>query len=565
MNRLIIALSILFTYSVSQACTNFLITKGASHDGSTMISYNADSHTLYGELYHWPAATYPEGTMLDIYDWDSGKYLGKIKQVLETYNVVGNMNEYQVAIGETTFGGLKELHHQKDAIIDYGSLMYIALQRSKSAREAVKIIAELLAEYGYASHGESFSIMDKNEVWVMEMVGKGEFGKGALWVARLIPDGYISAHANQARIQKFPLKYKNGGISSDELDKIFDPKVNTVYAADVIDFAMQHGFYKGRKKDFSFSDVYAPVDFGGARFCESRVWSMFRQVNSDMEKYESYAMGFDLKNRMPLFIKPDRKISLKNMIAFMGDHFEGTKMDFRNDPGAGAFGLPYRWRGLTWKVDDVEYFNERSTSTQQTGFTFVAQGRNNYEDPIGGILWFGVDDSYFTVYNPIFCGVLSVPKSYRKGFGNMMQFEPDAAFWVFNQVSNLAYTRYSYIAPFVKEEQERIENKFMTSIDIISEAANKLYKVDKELGLQYITDYSVTQADNTVQIWKELYKFLFVKFVDGNIKKTEGKKFIDNGNGKNIPAYPDQPGYSKEVYKEIIKETGDRYKMRSTK
>ena len=562
MNRFIIVLTLVFSYSLSNACTNFLISKGATTDGSTMISYNADSHTLYGELYYWAAANYPEGTMLDVYDWDSGEYRGKIKQALHTYNVVGNMNEYQVAIGETTFGGLKELHHQKGAIIDYGSLIYITLQRSKNAREAIKVIAELLAEYGYASHGESFSIMDKNEVWIMEMVGKGAFGKGAVWVARLIPEGYISAHANQARIQGFPLKYSKGGISSKQIDKIFDPGVNTVYAYDVISFAKDHGFYKGKDKDFSFSDVYAPVDFGGARFCESRVWSMFRQVNNDMDKYESYAMGFDLKNRMPLFIKPDRKISLKDMIAFMGDHFEGTKMDFRDDPGSGAFGLPYRWRGLTWKIDGTEYFNERSTSTQQTGFTFIAQGRSQYSDPVGGILWFGVDDSYFTVYNPIFCGIRSVPKSYEKGFGNMMQFEPDAAFWVFNQVSNLAYTRYNTIAPYIKQEQGEIEDNYIKSIDIISDAADKLYKVDKDLGLQYITDYSVNQAENAVKKWKELYGFLFAKFVDGNIKKTDGKKFIDNGNGKHIPVYPDQPGYGEKVYREIIKETGDRYKMR---
>jgi len=562
MNKLILSFVLLFSYLNSNACTNFLITKGASVDGSTMISYNADSHVQYGELYHWPAATYAEGAMLDVYDWDSGKYYGKIKQALHTYNVVGNMNEFQLAIAETTFGGRKELYHQKGALIDYGSLIYITLQRSKSAREAIKTMTELIAEYGYASHGESFSIMDKNEVWVLELVGKGEFGKGGLWVARLIPDGYITAHANQARIRKFPLKYKNGGISSDNIDKIFDPKVNTVYASDVISFAKERGFYSGKDKDFSFSDVYAPVDFGGARFCESRVWSMFRQVNDDMGQYESYAMGFDLTNRMPLFIKPNRKISLKDMISFMGDHFEGTKMDFREDPGAGAFELPYRWRQLTWKIDGQEYFNERSTSTQQTAFTFIAQGRGKYPDPIGGILWFGVDDSYFTVYNPIFCGITSVPKSYERGFGNIMKFEKDAAFWVFNQVSNLAYTRYNAIAPIVKTEQSKIEDKFIKSIDIISDAASKLYKVDKNLGLEYITDYSVNQAENTIKKWKNLYEFLFTKFMDGNIKKTKGKQFIKNGNGKNIPVYPNQPGYGEKTYRKIIKATGDRYKMR---
>jgi len=562
MKKNLLSLIITFLYLQATACTNFLITKGASTDGSTMISYNADSHTLYGELYYWAPATYPEGTMLDIYDWDSGKYHGKIKQALQTYNVVGNMNEFQVAIGETTFGGLGELHHQKDAIIDYGSLIYIALQRSKSAREAIKVMTELVAEYGYTSHGESFSIMDANEVWILEMIGKGKFDKGAVWVARLIPDGYICAHANQARIMKFPLDYKNGGISSLEIEKIYDPEVNTIYAADVISFAKKHGFYTGKDEDFSFSDVYAPVSFGGARFCESRVWSMFRQVNDDMDKYEDYAMGFNLTNRIPLFIKPDRKIGLKDMISFMGDHFEGTKMDFREDIGAGPFGLPYRWRGLTWKVDGQTYFNERSTSTQQTGFTFIAQGRDQYPNPVGGILWFGVDDAYFTVYNPIFCGIRDVPVYYRQGYGNMMQFEENAAFWVFNQVSNLAYTRYNTIGPIVKEEQSMLEDKFIKSIGPISEAATKLFEIDKNLGLEYITDYSVNQADNIVQYWKKLYRFLFVKFMDGNIKKTDGRKFIDNGTGKNIPAYPDQPGYGEKTYRKIIEETGDRYKMR---
>ncbi len=562
MRIVISVVSFLLLYTNSFACTNFLITKGASQNGTNMISYNADSHTLYGELYHWAASTYAPGTMLDVYDWDSGKYLGKIKQALETYNVVGNMNEYQVAIGETTFGGLKELYHQKDAIIDYGSLMYITLQRAKSAREAIKIIADLLAEYGYASHGESFSIMDKDEVWVLEMVGKGKFGKGAVWVARMVPDGYICAHANQARIMQFPQKYKDGGISSTQFDKLFDKKVNTIYAADVISFAKDNGFYNGSDEDFSFSDVYAPVDFGGARFCESRVWSMFRQVNNDMEQYKDYAMGFNLENRMPLFVKPNKKISLKDMIAFMGDHFEGTDMDFRDDPGAGPFGLPYRWRGLTWKVDDQKYFNERSTATQQTGFTFIAEARDKYPDPIGGILWFGVDDSYFTVYNPIFCGITDVPKYYKEGFGSMTEYEHKAAFWVFNRVSNLAYTRYNLIAPIVKAEQTKLEEKFIKSIDAISEAATKIYAIDQKFGIEYITDYSVSQGDNTVLKWDELYEFLFTKFVDGNVKKTEGRDFIDNGNNRGIPAYPNQPGYGEEKYRSIIEKTGDRYKMR---
>lgn len=562
MIRIISFVLVMLMYQITFACTNFLITKGASADGTPMISYSADSHILFGELYHWPAASYPEGTMLDIYDWDSGKFMGKIKQARQTYNVVGNMNEFQVAIGETTYGGREELGNQEGAVMDYGSLIYIALQRSKSAREAIKVIAELMAEYGYASHGESFSIMDKNEVWIMELIGKGKYEKGAVWVAMMIPDGYICGHANQARIMQFPRKYKDGAISSKEMDKIFDPKVNVIYADDVVSFAKTNGFYSGEDKDFSFSDVYAPVDFGAARFCEARVWSMFRQVNSGMDKYENYAMGHDLTNRMPLFIKPDRKISLKDMMAFMGDHYEGTKMDFSKDIGAGAYESPYRWRPMTWKIDSTEYFHERSTSTQQTGFTFIAQGRDKYPDPVGGILWFGVDDSYFTVYNPMFCGMTDVPLHYKEGYGSMLEFKSDAAFWVFNQVSNLAYSRYNLIGPVVKEHQTALTDKFLKSIDPVSEAAAKIYNNDKDLALEFITNYSVSQGEKTVRYWMDLYGFLFAKFVDGNVKKTEGMKLLDNGNGKNIPPSPIQPGLGEKALREIIQQTGDRYKAR---
>ncbi len=551
---------LIIIFSSSFACTNFLVTKGASADGSTMISYNADSHLLYGELYHWAAATYPEGTLLDVYEWDTGKFLGKIKQARRTYNVIGNINEYQVAIGETTYGGRKELHHQPKAQVDYGSLMYIALQRSKSAREAIKVMTTLVNEYGYYSHGESFSIADKDEVWILEMIGKGETELGAVWVARMIPDGYICGHANQSRITTFPRREKDGAIPFSKINKIFDKKITTVYADDVISFAKKHGFYKGKDKNFSFSDTYAPLDFGAARFCEARVWAMFRQANADMEQYEGYAMGFNLENRMPLWIKPDHKITLKDMIRFMGDHFEGTKMDMTKDVGAGAFENPYRWRPLTWKVDGVEYMNERATATQQTGFTFITQGRNWLPDPIGGIIWFGVDDAALTVYNPIFCGSTRAPDSYKQGFGSMTEFNPDAAFWVFNQVSNFAYTRYNYMAPIIKDVQATIEDKFIRSNDDISKVAAQLYQKDKDLALDFITDYSTTQADNTVKEWKTLYRFLFTKFMDGNIKKTEGRTFIDNGENRGIPVYPDQPGYGEDWYRLIIEKTGDKLK-----
>ncbi|MBW6460945.1 MAG: C69 family dipeptidase, partial [Bacteroidales bacterium] len=373
----------------SVACTNFLITKGASKDGSVMITYAADSHTLYGELYHWPAATWPAGSMLDVYEWDTGKFLGQIPQVPVTYNVVGNINEHQVAIGETTYGGRRELGSQPGAIMDYGSLMYIALQRSKTAREAIKVIAELMNDHGYASSGESISVADANEAWIFEMIGKGEGQKGAVWVALKVPDGYVSAHANQARITTFPRADGKKSITFKQRDKLMNPSVECFYADDVITFAREKGYFNGKDDDFSFSDVYAPVDFGGARFCEIRVWSFFKDINKDMQQYYDYVVGHikhdDVfpdgrknengfaTNRMPLWIKPDRLIDVHEVMNFMRDHLEGTPLDMALDAGAGPFGKPYRWRPLTFKVDDVTYCNERATATQQTGFWFVTQ------------------------------------------------------------------------------------------------------------------------------------------------------------------------------------------------
>ena len=429
----------LLMISESNACTNFLITKGASTDGSTMITYAADSHTLFGELYYRPAADYPEGAMFDVYEWDTGKFLGKIPQVRHTYSVVGNMNEHQVAIGETTYGGRKELHHQPSATVDYGTLMYVALQRAKTAREAIKVMTDLVAEFGYYSEGESFSVSDPNEVWIFEMIGKGEGEKGAVWVARKVPDGYICGHANQARITTFSYQKKNDFTSTTQ---------DTYNSQDVISFARKKGYFKGKDKDFSFSDTYAPVDFGGARWCEMRVWAMFRSVNSNLDQYADYAKGIVKKgandyavNRMPLWIKPDKKISVHDVMNLMRDHLEGTEFDMTKDIGAGPFGLPYRWRGLSWKVDSVEYGNERATSTQQTGFSFVAQSRSWLPNPIGGIFWFSVDDAASSVYNPMYCGMTRVPETYAVGNGNMVHFSDNAAFWVFNQVSNFAYLK----------------------------------------------------------------------------------------------------------------------------
>ena len=431
--------------NVGHACTNFLVGKAATLDGSTLISYNADSYFLFGALYQYPAATYPAGTLLDVHDWDSGKYLGKINQVEKTYSVVGNMNEHQVSIGETTFGGRTELV-DSTAIMDYGSLIYIALQRSKTAREAIKVMTDLVAEYGYYSEGESFSIADPNEIWIMEMIGKGKNNKGAVWVAQRIPDDCVSAHANQARITTFP----------------YDDKNNCLYAEDVIAFAREKGYFKGKNKDFSFSDTYAPLDYVALRACEARVWSFFRKVDPSMEKYITYIKG-ETAERMPLWIKPVVKLSAQKIKEYMRDQYEGTEFDMTKGIAAGPFGSKLRCSPLTFKVDSVEYVHERPTATQQTGFTFVAQMRSWMPDYIGGILWFGVDDAATGLYVPMYCGITRIPECYRPDNGSLLDYSATSAFWTYNSVANYAYSKYSYMLPDIKKVQT---NGKMTSMHL---------------------------------------------------------------------------------------------------
>lgn len=535
----IVIISLFFIQDFVSACTNLLVTKGASKDGSTMISYTADSHTLYGELYHWPAADYPPGTMLKIFEWDTGEYKGEIPQVAHTYNVIGNMNEHQLAIGETTYGGREELHNPS-GIMDYGSLIYIALQRAKTAREAINIIADLMENYGYCSEGESFSISDPNEVWIMEIIGKGPDKKGAVWVSRRIPDGYICGHANQSRIQTFPLN---------------DPD-NCLYEKDVINLAREKGWFNGKDEEFSFSDTYNPVDFGGARFCEARVWAMFNRVKKGFgEQYLDYAMGKNLKNRMPLWIKPDEKISLYEAMELMRDHYENTPMDMNNDVGAGPYKVPIRWRPMTWKInkdDKVTYLHERATSTQQTGFSFVTQSRSWLPDAVGGIFWFGVDDTYTTVYTPMYTSIIETPSNFAAGNGSMMEFSDSAAFWIFNQVSNFAYTRWIDMIPEIRDLQRELEMSYINNSANIDEKAVELYNQNPELAVKFLTEYSVSKGSQTFSAWKKLYANLFTKFMDGNIKTVDpDKKF---------PTVK-QPGYGTEWYKLIVKETGDRFKV----
>jgi len=558
--RLIAAMTILLALlpgTGSQACTNFLFTKGATADGSTMITYSADSHVLYGELYFWPAADYPEGAMLDVTEWDTGKPMGKIPQVRHTWSVVGNMNEHQVAIGETTYGGREELAEQPGAIMDYGSLMYIALQRAKTAREAIRVISELMDTYGYASSGESFSVSDPNEVWIMEMIGKGKGEKGAVWVALLVPDGYVCGHANQARITTFSYQKSNN----------WDDASATCYnAPDVISFARKMGWYDGPDSEFSFSDTYAPVNFGGARFCEARVYAMFNRVNGNMKSYEPYARGEIqhgkhgyASNRMPLWIKPDHKVTVKEVMDLMRDHYEGTSMDMNNDLGAGPFQTPYRWRPMTWSVDSVNYCHERATSTQQTGFVFVAQSRSWLPDPIGGIFWFSVDDTYTNCYAPMYCGILRVPEPYAVGNGDMLTYSPTSAFWTFTFVSNWAYTKYDYMIKDIQKVQNRLENMFINATPANDKQALALYNQDPQSGREFLTDYSVAMGNYTVDTWRELGQYLLVKYHDGNVKKEKDGKFERNQWG--VPVGPSQPGYPEWWLREIVKDHGEQVKV----
>jgi dipeptidase len=536
-NKYLVTLILFSIFTIENAipCTNFLVTRGAAKDGSTMISYSADSHVLFGELYHYPAKDFPAGAMRDVYEWDTGRFLGKIPEARHTYSVTGNMNEHQLAIGETTYTGREELQ-DTTGIMDYGSLIYIALQRAKTAREVIQLMDQLMSEYGYYSTGESFSIADANEVWIMELIGKGPGNKGAVWVARKIPEGYVCGHANQSRITTFPLN---------------DPE-NCLYAKDVISFARSKGYFSGNDEDFSFSDAYAPVDFSGARFCDARVWSGFRKVADGMDEYADYAKGENLHHRLPLWVKANKKLGVEDVMDMMRDYYQGTDLDMTRDIGAGPNKTIVRWRPMTWKVDGKSYLNERAISTQQTGFSFITQSRSWLPDPVGGILWFGVDDTYSTVYTPMYCGMNAVPPSFAKGNGSMMEFTPDAAFWVFNQVSNLAYTRYNYMIPYIREKQQELEKKYLAETIEVDKVAGTLYKKNPKKAVQYITSYSVKSGENTVAEWKKLYGFLFTRYMDGNVKTAVP--------GQQNPQV-EQPGYDEQWYRQVVEDAGDRLKV----
>ena len=524
-------------YVSASACTNFIITRGASTDGSNMVTYAADSHALYGSLYSYVPGKF--SPYMDIREWDSGRPLGQIAQVPTTYRTLGNSNEHSLFITETTFGGRPELEDPKGGI-DYGSLIYITLQRAKTAREAIQIIVDLANTYGYCSSGESFSLIDQQEAWIMELIGKGPNDKGIVWVARRIPDGYVSAHANQARITTFP----------------WDDPENCLYAPDVAEVARKFGWFKGEDKDFSFSDAYAPADFGALRGCEARVWAFFRTIADDMDRYEDYAMGHNPKNKMPLWVKPRTKISPKQVMDCMRDHYEGTKMDMTTDIGAGGEGLPYRWRPMYWTVDGVEYCNERATATQQTGFWLVGQARPEKV----GILWFGTDDAATSPLTPIYVNCQEVPECLKEGNGSMLKYSDTSMFWITNRVAQFAYLRYNIIGKHVRTEVDKWENAMLEQVKKIDiNMANVGYKPKKVKKIA--TEFSVSTAQTLFENWVEMDKYLMVKYIDGNVKGEDANGFIDNGNGLDIPGKIEQPGYSEHWKRVVAKDKGEILKV----
>ena len=524
------------SYMTSDACTNFLVTKGASADGSTMITYNADAGGFMEPLFYLPAKKHEPNDSVEVHDWDTGKFLGKIKQAPETYLVIGNINEYQVSIGETTFTGISELQ-DTNGIVDYGSLMRLALQRAKTAREAIKVMGDLVAEYGYYSTGESFSVADANEAWILEMIGKGGKEKGAVWVAMRIPDGYVAAHANQARIRKFPLN---------------DPE-NCLYAKDIITFAQKYGYYDPKKNgDFSFVDAYCPLEPSSLLFCEGRVWSLFKNAAPSMNLSSDYWRAVEGAEPYPLFIKPDKKLSVKDVIRLFRDHFDGTEFDMKKGFAAGPFGNPVRWKGLTFKMegDSTLYAWERPISTQQTAFTFVSQLRSWLPREIGGIFWYGVDDNYTTVYAPIYCSILEPPPS-TQGY-SIKEFSLNSAFWVFNLVANLAYTKYSYALQDIQKVQSELENKFLDMQPTVENAALELYKKDKNLAVRYLTDYSVSQYELVVSRWRQLWEFMVMKYNDGYINDVN----VEGGR------HPKSSGYGNDFLKNAVKERPGYYEVK---
>lgn len=548
MKKIILSLSaMLFAVMAGSACTNFLVGKKASKDGSVFISYSADSYGMSGYLAHFPAAVHPEGAMRDVYDWDTGVFLGRIPEARVTYNVMGNINEHQVAIAETTFGGRPELV-DTTGIIDYGSLMYIALQRSRTAREAIDVMTSLVQEYGYYSSGESFSIADPNEVWILELIGKGAKEKGAVWVAVRIPDDCISAHANQARIRKFDMKDKE----------------NVRYSKDVVKFARKMGYYNGSDADFDFAAAYCPADFGGLRYCDARAWSFFNLfADADMSKYVAWASGDATAEPMPLYFKPKAPLSLQDVQRGMRDHYENTPFDITNDLGAGPYKMPYRISPLSCEVDGKEYFNERPISTFQTAFTFVAQLRSFMPNAVGGVMWFGTDDANMVVYTPVYCCATAVPDCYAKQYADPVEFSWKSSFWVFNWVSNMIYPKYSMVIDDMRNVQGELENGIYELSREVELKALDAAKASPEYAVAMLTDFTCNTAETVLAEWKKFGEKIIVKYNDFVVKKEENGKIKRSNTG--LVDEIVRPGYPKEFWKKIAEETGDRYLVPTVK
>ena len=534
------ALLALASWQASDACTNLIVGKNASADGSTIISYAADSHTLFGDLQYLPAADHRPGEMRKVFDWDSGMYLGEIPEVSHTFAVVGNTNEHQVTIGESTWGGRHELE-DTTGIIDYGSLIYIALQRSRTAREALTIMTDLVAQYGYRSEGESFSIGDPNEIWVMDLIGKGGKERGAVWVAQRIPDDCISGHANHPRTHTFPLKDKQ----------------NCIYSKDVISFARKMGYFTGKDAEFDFQRAYAPADYGALRGCDARVWSYFNRFAGGMDRYLPYLDGKKGAEIMPLYVKPNRKVSVRDVQEMMRDHFEGTPFDMTKDPGATCwYDVPYRWRPMDFEVDGEKYTQERAIATQQTGWVYVAQMRSWLPDAIGGVVWFGVDDANTAVFVPFYCSLTEVPKSYARGTADLYTLNWESAFWVNNWVANQAYNRYSQMIGDIRRVQHEIEDPWHQNQAAIEAQAKSL----GDGAAQFLTRYSNEQAQNATARYKKLGEYLLVKYLDGNIKKEKNGQFERNADGQ--PVQPQYGGYTQDYFRTVAKGSGDRLKVK---
>ena len=548
---LLFTVLILLSGNRAHACTNLLITKGASADGSCMVTYAADSHTRYGCLAFYPAALYPTGTMMDVREWGTNRYLGKIPQASETYSVVGNMNEHQVVIGESTWGG-PESHRDPQGIMDYGSLMYIGLQRARTARQAIEVFSTLANEYGYASSGESISFADPNEVWFMDVIGKaprivnGEnLNKGIVWVAIRLPDGTISAHANQARIRRFPL----------------DDPDNCLYAPDVIEHARETGLYQGPDSLFSFAGAYGPADGSTIRGCDARVWAFFNKHGAeDMAPYLSYALGHNPDRPLPLYVKAKEKLTLKQVADMMRDHYEGTPMDMTCDIGAGGHDLPYRWRPMGFEVDGKQYINERAIATQQTGFWFVGQCRSWFPHEIGGIFWFGVDDAGTSPLTPVYTSSLEVSPHYAMGQdASILQYSPHSMFWLCNRIAQFAYLLYNQIGAEVRQAVDDHENSRIAEIPHTDSLAMELWERDPMEARRFLTDYSLGTASDLFNRWQNLDIHLLVKYIDGNIKRQNPDgSFATNGHSDSIPPAPVYGGYNQRWKEAVVKDTGER-------